>query len=68
VFAPIAHRRGKHHQASRRLRQFAATLRRIAGTRTVISVTHRMESIVSADQVVVLRKGRIEEVRTRSRG
>ena len=41
----------------------AATLRRIAGRRTVISVTHRMESIANADQVAVMRGGRVEEVR-----
>ena len=41
----------------------AATLRRIAGRRTVISVTHRLESIADADQVVMMRKGRIEQVR-----
>lgn len=45
----------------------AATLRRIAGARTVISVTHRMESIAFADQIVVLRKGRVEEVRSPAR-
>jgi ATP-binding cassette subfamily B protein len=37
----------------------ASTLRRIAGRRTVISVTHRMESIGQADQVIVMRRGRI---------
>ena len=41
----------------------AATLRRIAGRRTVISVTHRPESIALADQVVVMRRGRIAETR-----
>jgi ATP-binding cassette subfamily B protein len=38
----------------------AATLRRIAGRRTVISVTHRLESIAHADQIVTIRKGRRE--------
>jgi ATP-binding cassette subfamily B protein len=45
----------------------ASTLRRIAGGRTVISVTHRMESIASADQVVVMRNGRIDDVRREPR-
>ena len=44
----------------------AATLRRIAGARTVISVTHRMESIAGADQIVIMRGGRIEEIRRRA--
>jgi ATP-binding cassette subfamily B protein len=39
----------------------AATLRRLAGPRTVIAVAHRPESIARADQIVELKKGRIEE-------
>jgi ATP-binding cassette subfamily B protein len=44
----------------------AATLRRIAGRRTVISVTHRMESIAHADQVIVMRRGRIVDTQART--
>ena len=44
----------------------ASTLRRIAGRRTVISVTHRMESIAHADQLIVMRRGRIVETRGRT--
>ena len=44
----------------------AATLRRIAGRRTVISVTHRMESIADADQVIVMRRGRIVDTPART--
>ena len=39
----------------------AQTLRRIAARRTVISVTHRLESIAHADLIVVMRRGRIVE-------
>jgi ATP-binding cassette subfamily B protein len=46
----------------------AATLRRIAGRRTVISVTHRLESIADADQIVTIRKGRREHVAVRADG
>ena len=38
------------------------TLRRIAGRRTVVSVTHRMESVASADQIIVMRRGRTAEI------
>ena len=40
----------------------AATLRRIAGRRTVVSVTHRLESVASADQTIVMRRGRTAEI------
>lgn len=39
----------------------AATLRKIAGRRTVISVTHRLDSIANADLIVVMRRGRLVE-------
>jgi len=39
-------------------RAIAATLRKIAGRRTVISVTHRLESIAAADHVVNIDRGR----------
>jgi ATP-binding cassette subfamily B protein len=39
----------------------AETLKRIARRRTVISVTHRLDSIANADQIVVMRRGRIVE-------
>ena len=42
-------------------RAIAATLRKIAGRRTVISVTHRLESIVAADHVINLDRGRQAE-------
>jgi ATP-binding cassette subfamily B protein len=42
----------------------AATLRRIAGRRTVISVTHRLDSIAHADLIVVMRRGRVAETGT----
>ncbi|QCI65021.1 ABC transporter ATP-binding protein [Phreatobacter stygius] len=37
------------------------TLRRIAETRTVVSVTHRLGSVTSADRIIVLEHGRICE-------
>jgi ABC-type protease/lipase transport system fused ATPase/permease subunit len=40
---------------------FAAKLRRLAGRRTVIAVAHRFESTADADQIVMMKKGRIEE-------
>jgi len=39
-------------------RAIAATLRKIAGRRTVISVTHRLESIAAADHVINIDRGR----------
>ena len=42
----------------------AATLRKIAGRRTVISVTHRLDSIANADLIVVMRRGRLVETGT----
>jgi ATP-binding cassette subfamily B protein len=37
-----------------------ATLRRLAGPRTIIAVAHRPESIARADQIVVMKNGRID--------
>ena len=42
----------------------AETLKRIAQQRTVISVTHRLDSIAHADLIVVMRRGRIVETGT----
>jgi ATP-binding cassette subfamily B protein len=42
------------------------TLRRIAETRTVVSVTHRLGSVVTADQIIVLEHGHIVETGTHS--
>lgn len=39
----------------------AETLKRLARQHTVISVTHRLDSIASADLIVVMRRGRIVE-------
>jgi ATP-binding cassette subfamily B protein len=39
----------------------AETLIRLARERTIISVTHRLDSIVKADLIIVLRRGRIVE-------
>ena len=39
----------------------AQTLRRLAGHRTIIAVTHRLDSIAHADLIVVMRRGRIVE-------
>lgn len=36
-------------------------LRRLAGGRTVVLITHRMDSVRDADQIVVLHRGRIAE-------
>lgn len=38
-----------------------ATLRRLSVGRTVISVTHRLASVVQADQIIVLDRGRLAE-------
>jgi ATP-binding cassette subfamily B protein len=38
-----------------------ATFERLAGGRTVISVTHRLASVVKADQIFVLDAGRLVE-------
>jgi ATP-binding cassette, subfamily B, bacterial len=38
-----------------------ATLRRIARTRTVVSVTHRLGSVVGADRIILMEGGRIVE-------
>jgi ATP-binding cassette subfamily B protein len=42
----------------------ADTLKRVAQQRTVISVTHRLDSIAGADLIVVMRRGRIVEIGT----
>ena len=41
----------------------AATLRRLAGRLTIIAVTHRLESVSRADQIIVMQRGRVVEVR-----
>ncbi len=38
-----------------------ATLERIGKERTVISVTHRLQSVVTADMVIVMEKGKLRE-------
>jgi ATP-binding cassette subfamily B protein len=38
-----------------------STLRRIARTRTVVSVTHRLGSVVGADRIILMEGGRIVE-------
>jgi ATP-binding cassette subfamily B protein len=38
-----------------------ATLARLAKGRTLISVTHRLASVVGVDRIFVLRKGRVVE-------
>ena len=40
------------------------TLRKIAETRTVVSVTHRLGSVVTADRIIVLEHGHIVETGT----
>ncbi len=40
------------------------TLRKIAETRTVVSVTHRLGSVVTADRIIVLEHGHIVEAGT----
>jgi ATP-binding cassette subfamily B protein len=42
------------------------TLRKIAETRTVVSVTHRLGSVVTADRIIVLEHGHIVETGTHS--
>ena len=39
--------------------EFNLTLRRVAAGRTVVSVTHRLQSVVDADQIFVLERGRL---------
>jgi len=41
----------------------AATLRRLAGRLTIIAVTHRLESVSRADQIIAMQRGRVVEVR-----
>jgi len=41
--------------------EITKTLQRIARQRTVVSVTHRLDSIAHADRIVVMRRGRIVE-------
>ena len=38
-----------------------ATIRRVAAKRTLISITHRLESIKDYEQIVVMDRGRIKE-------
>lgn len=38
-----------------------ATLERVAKGRTVVSITHRLQSVVSADEIFVLEKGKLAE-------
>jgi ATP-binding cassette, subfamily B, bacterial len=42
--------------------QINATLRRLAGRRTIISVTHRIAAAAQADLIVVMERGRIRDV------
>jgi ATP-binding cassette subfamily B protein len=39
-----------------------ATLRRVRTGRTTLVVAHRLSTVVDADQIIVLRRGRIVEV------
>jgi ATP-binding cassette subfamily B protein len=39
--------------------EFNLTLRRVAAGRTVVSVTHRLQSVVDADRIFVLERGRL---------
>jgi ATP-binding cassette subfamily B protein len=43
-----------------------ATLRRLSVERTVVSVTHRLASVVHADRIVVMNEGRMVETGTHS--
>jgi len=42
----------------------AATLHRLAGRLTIIALTHRLESVPGADQVIVLQRGRVVDKRS----
>ncbi len=42
-------------------RHLVETLRRLKGLRTIVLVTHRLESVVDCDQIFVMERGRIVE-------
>jgi ATP-binding cassette subfamily B protein len=42
--------------------QFNATLGRLAGRRTIISVTHRIAAAAQADLIIVMERGRIRDI------
>ena len=57
-----------HHSVAEACRRFGISRKTghkwLARHRTVISVTHRLESIAHADVIVVMRRGRVAEIGT----